>query len=481
LWEARGEPHRALELLDEADRALAEKDPGNTLRAASIQVCRARLWSHLGKQEKAAAALGKAASGLESGLPEAMQAEIRRLQVVLGVAPGGQAATEPPADQAGPAEPPLESRPVEPPAEAEPAARPAQAEPAATAGPVAAHAEAEAALPGAGSPAVGLEPDLETGPESQPGGEGEPLLSTGALAWDPTLALEQVDTALELLDAGDLPEAERLLLEAGHDLPLPGAPQDLDVMELLPGLLEGLQGVVEGMLSRGWLPRALAVAEYGSSLANQHLAEAFDPEAWPWWGDLELLLGRLHRQMGHLDTAAIYFRRAREIHAAVAGQGVSEEAWRDAFRAAVTGAGTWQDQGALDEADREYSEAVELGIQALAANLPEEVTLARVYMGRGRLRIQSGHPREALPDYECAMDLYLRAYEAGRADLLAELGSSRIGLAEVLYRLGRRDEGEAMRMAAIESMDDLRARGDEEEARGIGQMLIALEEFRSRP
>jgi len=252
------------------------------------------------------------------------------------------------------------------------------------------------------------------------------------------------------------------------------------VLEMLPGLLEGLQGVVEGMLSKGWLPRALAVAEYGSSLANLHLAEAFDPEAWPWWGDLELLLGRLHRQMGHLDTAAIYFRRAREIHAAVAGQGVSDEAWRDAFRAAVTGAGTWQDQGAADEAELEYSEAVELGIQALAANLPEEVTLARVYMGRARLRIQAGNFHEAMPDYECAMELYQRAYESGRADLLAELGTARIGLAEVCYRLEGIEEGEAMRAAAIEAMDDLRARGDEEEARGIGQMLIALEEFRPR-
>jgi len=483
LWEARGEPTTALQYLEKAFALVASGDAGSTPTAASVLLCRTRLAERLGQREEARGSFRQALDLLRrmppAAVPSSLRAEVARLQALLEIS---DVEALSPASVGGAAAP----------------GTPAATEPTPTETMAGAPA-AEQALPETASPA----PEAEQPPPSNPGlaeeasqaaseacdgllepSEVPPSTLEQAVqpeAWDPAKAQELLDSALEALDASDLAEAERCLLEVGHDLPRSEGPPTPDVLELLPGLLEGLQGVVEGMLERGWIPRALAIAEYGSSLANSHLAANFDQEAWPWWGDLEFLLGRLHRELSHLDKSAVFFRRAREIYTGVALQGGPDEAWLDACRAAMAGATTWQDLGVLGEAEVEYSQAVELGLEAMRGNLPEGINQARVYLGRGRLRIQAGQLQEALPDYECAMDLYVRFAEAGHSELLPELGAARIGMSEVLYRLGRRQEAEAWRLAAIGTMDELLAQDMQEEATGIGELLIGLETFRPEP
>ncbi len=495
LWEVRGEPATALQYLEKAFALVASGEPTNTPTAASVLLCRTRLAERLGQREEARGSFRQALELLRqmppAAVPSSLRAEVSRLQDLLEISDvealppasprGTPAAGVPSATQAPSAETPK----VPPDAEQTPsqtAALAVEGEPAAPEA-AALASEAEPGPPGLpeasqASPEVGPPEAEQAPPKSSEGSSGA---SETPEAWDPVRAQEQLDSALEALDASDLAEAERFLLEVGHDLPRSEGPPTPDVLELLPGLLEGLQGVVEGMLERGWLPRALAIAEYGSSLANNHLAANFDQEAWPWWGDLEFLLGRLHRELSHLDKSAVFFRRAREIYTGVAMQGGPEEAWLDACRSAMAGAATWQDLGVLGEAEVEYSQAVDLGLEAMRGNLPEGINQARVYLGRGRLRIQAGQLQEALPDYECAMDLYVRFAEAGRSELLPELGAARIGMSEVLYRLGRRDEAEAWRLAAIDTMDQFLAQDKQEEATGIGELLIGLETFRPEP
>lgn len=484
LWQARGEPATALQYLEKASSLLPPGGSQTALLAASVLVSRARLEEGQGHRQEAREFCRQAAELLAQApdQPERadLLAELSGLQDLLGLSVSEPSPASPP---------PVSATPVSGEAPPEPGAPPAPLPEATSTEPAAPSAQiGETALPETSDPTTGIpEPPPPAHSEPESSAPEEPAQAPMApevpkeAAWDPILAQEQLGAALEALDASDLEEAERLLLELGHDLPRSEGPPSPDVLELLPGLLEGLQGVVEGMLERGWLPRALAIAEYGSSLANAHLAVSFDPEAWPWWGDLEFLLGRLHRERSHLDKAAVFFRRAREIYSGVAMQGGPEEAWLDACRAAMVGAATWQDLGVLGEAEVEYSQAVELGLEAMRGNLPEGINQARVYLGRGRLRIQAGRLQEALLDYECAVDLYVRFAEAGHPELLPELGAARIGTSEVLYRLGRRDEAEAWRLAAIENMDELLAQGKQEESTAIGELLIALEPFRPQP
>ena len=496
LWEVRGEPTTALQYLEKAFTLVPSAEPKNTPTAASVLLCRTRLADRLGQREDARETFQKALELLgqmpPAAVPSSMRAEVSRLQDLLELT---ELPALPPAPDAGTPAPETPSSTEAPSAEALDVPSGAEPTPPETA------TLAEEARPAPAETPTGLQepspapldavaPEAEQAlsetSEASPEAPDAPLpaafvQSVPTEAWDPVGAHAQLDAALEALDASDLAEAERFLLEVGHDLPRSDGPPNPDVLELLPGLLEGLQGVVDGMLERGWLPRALAIAEYGSSLANNHLAASFDQEAWPWWGDVEFLLGRLHRELSHLDKSAVFFRRAREIYTGVAMQGGPEESWLDACRAAMAGAATWQDLGVLGEAEVEYSQAVELGLEAMRGNLPEGINQARVYLGRGRLRIQAGRLQDALPDYECAMDLYVRFAEAGHSELLPELGAARIGMAEVLYRLGRRDEAEAWRLAAIDTMDQLLAQDKQEEATGIGELLIGLETFRPEP
>ena len=489
LWEARGEPTTALQYLEKAFALVASADSKNTPTAASVLLCRTRLADRLGQREDARESFQKALELLRqmppAAVPSSMRAEVSRLQEILGFSELPALSPDPDAGAPGPETPSSTEAPSAealdmpsgtepPPPETATLAEEARSAPAET--PTGLQEPSPAPLDAV--PPEAEQVHLKTSEASPPAAF---VQSVPTEAWDPVRAHEQLDAALEALDASDLAEAERFLLEVGHDLPRSDGPPSPDVLELLPGLLEGLQGVVDGMLERGWLPRALAIAEYGSSLANNHLAASFDQEAWPWWGDVEFLLGRLHRELSHLDKSAVFFRRAREIYTGVAMQGGPEESWLDACRAAMAGAATWQDLGVLGEAEVEYSQAVELGLEAMRGNLPEGINQARVYLGRGRLRIQAGRLQEALPDYECAMDLYVRFAEAGHEELLPELGAARIGMSEVLYRLGRRDEAEAWRLAAIDTMDQLLAQDKQEEATGIGELLIGLETFRPEP
>jgi tetratricopeptide (TPR) repeat protein len=488
LWEKRGEPTTALQYLDKAFALVDSGESKNAPTAASVLLCRTRLADRMGKREDARISFRRVLELLRqmppATVPSSMRTEVSRLQGVLelpGLLPDSEAGV--PAPETPPATEAPAAAPLDVPSKAEPAppktaTLPEQARPASPEAPTGLPEPAPEPAP-AGAVATEVEqPHLAAVEASPPAASVQPMSTE---AWNPDRAHQQLDAALEALDSADLAEAERLLLEVGHDLPRSDGPPSPDVLELLPGLLEGLQGVVDEMLERGWLPRALAIAEYGSSLANNHLATSFDQEAWPWWGDVEFILGRLHRELSHLDKSAVFFRRAREIYTGVAAQGGSEESWLDACRAAMAGATTWQDLGVLGEAEVEYSQAVELTTEAMRSNPQEGINQARVYMSRGRLRIQAGQLPEALPDYEYAMDLYVRFAEAGHSELLPELGAARIGMAEVLYRLGRRDEAEAWRLAASETMDQLLAQGKQEEASVLGELLNGLETFRPQP
>lgn len=479
LWESRGEPQRALQLLDEARSALAGDEPSRTIRGAWIRVDRARVLETLGEEVGARQDLEKAEAALEeqdpAAVPERLRKEIAR---VRGMLDGTHALPEEPEAEAPPAAPPAPvpavAAPVVPapaPAPAPAVAAPEAASPApgATAPEEAPQVAAEASPE---APAAAARPEEGVGLASAESGEAAiPTRQPGG-AWEAVVALEQVDRALEALDGGDLDLAERLLLEAGHDLP---RSTDPDLMEILPALLEGLLGLAEALLERGWSPHALAIAEYGGHLGQDHLAACFDPEAWPWWGDLLFLAGRLQQLRGNLDRASDSLLRARETFLELVHRG-SEEAMLDALRVMVARAGALQDQGDLEGAEREFSAAVEVGRDALESGLPEEAAVARVHMGRGRLRIHLGRLEEALPDYEWALDLYARVEEEGA--LLAELGASRVGLAEILTLLGRQEEAATYRAAAEQALAELRRGGEEELAAHLQELLAGLASLR---
>ncbi|MCR5660788.1 MAG: hypothetical protein K6G50_01505 [bacterium] len=309
-------------------------------------------------------------------------------------------------------------------------------------------------------------PEMPASDSAEPSEPGEP--------WSEEAAFELIDTGFQALDENNAALADNIFVQAGNDLSRAGSPPDL----VVAAVMEGLVSSSKAMLAEGYPERSVALAEQAVDIGRRYAASAFSGDSWPWWGDAEFLAGRLAHGLGRLEDACEFYSRARDVFLEMADGG-NPESRIDAFKIMAARAAALQDLNLLNEAESEYSMAVDHGLQTLVDGLPEDAAVGGVHLARGRLRISLGMLDEAMADYQWALELYGRAMEQG-IDCWAEIAAARAGLTEVLILLGRYDEALRMREQTIEAREELNLMGREQEAEAVNALLRNIEDLGRR-
>ena len=251
------------------------------------------------------------------------------------------------------------------------------------------------------------------------------------------VALQEIDNGFARLDEGLLDQAERIFIRVGKAIP---EIQQRDLGEVMAGLLEGFHGVACAMADSSMNKRAYDVALLASSLSRMYLSSRYDSAAWPWWGDVEAKSGECCALLKKYSDSCEHYRKAIEIYLKLIDLGVGEASRADALRTLVKLGKVLLSMNDIENALKNYNNAVDQGLIVLENGFDEELTMAEVYKARAEIYMMTGKCAEAVDDFGWAIEYYTRDTEKSRQRHLLEIAAVQVRMAEALFVIGKSDE-----------------------------------------